>query len=275
MSSRCLVLAYHGCDVTTRDRLVRGQLRALRPSMNRYDWLGHGAYFFHGDYERALLFAQSAQADEDALLTARPIVAPTVVGVVLQIERMLDMTTQAGMQSYLHALTEVRRLAQLSGGVLPRNEAQTQDEDGRMRALDCAVINMIHHSRRQRGLPDYQAVQGAFAQGQRLSPGSGFRERSHVQIALRDTSCIRGWFIPPEANEQLLLDTELEEAEHVLAIAVQARTLRKPRVRAEVSRGAPSSPPADRGRTLRERTALYSASTSAFRRIDLSPSVLQ
>ncbi|WP_343627545.1 hypothetical protein [Roseateles sp.] len=60
MNDGALVIAYHGCDVTVRDRLIRGTLRQLSPSANRYDWLGSGVYFFEGDAERALDFATTS-----------------------------------------------------------------------------------------------------------------------------------------------------------------------------------------------------------------------
>ena len=83
MSDGQLVLAYHGCDVSTRDRLVRGTLPHLAPSANRYDWLGGGVYFFEGDAERALSFAKSASMQPARHLSARPVVSPSVVGAVL------------------------------------------------------------------------------------------------------------------------------------------------------------------------------------------------
>ena len=52
-----LLIAYHGCDATTRDDLVTGAIPCLAQSRNRYDWLGPGAYFFEGDDRRALKFA--------------------------------------------------------------------------------------------------------------------------------------------------------------------------------------------------------------------------
>ena len=56
-----IVLAYHGCDVTVRDGLVRGELTP-RISSNAYDWLGDGLYFFEGDHNRALKLAMFAHA---------------------------------------------------------------------------------------------------------------------------------------------------------------------------------------------------------------------
>lgn len=37
------VIAYHGCDISVRDRLIRGRMPSLTPRGNTYDWLGAGA----------------------------------------------------------------------------------------------------------------------------------------------------------------------------------------------------------------------------------------
>ncbi len=39
-----LILAFHGCDQSTFDEVVR-RGRMLKSSTNDYDWLGHGIYF--------------------------------------------------------------------------------------------------------------------------------------------------------------------------------------------------------------------------------------
>lgn len=100
MSLGTALIVYHGCDVTTRDDLVSRRLKHLDHSKNKYDWLGPGAYFFEGDVERALLFAQAAHHNPDKRYTARPIATPAVVGAVLQVQSWLDMTTQAGIKQY-------------------------------------------------------------------------------------------------------------------------------------------------------------------------------
>lgn len=63
-----LVLAYHGCDITTRDGFVRGEIKP-RISSNTYDWLGDGIYFYEGDWGRALKLAQFAHDNASLLLT--------------------------------------------------------------------------------------------------------------------------------------------------------------------------------------------------------------
>ena len=48
-----LVLAFHGCDKSTYDNiLVRHENMYI--SMNDYDWLGNGMYFWEQNLERAL-----------------------------------------------------------------------------------------------------------------------------------------------------------------------------------------------------------------------------
>lgn len=45
------VIAYHGCDVETAERLLSGE--PFKPSQNDYDWLGEGIYFWeYGRGER-------------------------------------------------------------------------------------------------------------------------------------------------------------------------------------------------------------------------------
>ena len=91
-----IVLAYHGCDVTVRDGLVRGELMP-RISSNAYDWLGDGLYFFEGDHNRALKLAMFAHENPQHLLTRIPIATPAVVGAILDVDRWLDLTTQEGI----------------------------------------------------------------------------------------------------------------------------------------------------------------------------------
>ena len=46
------ILGFHGCDKSTVDKVING-VESLVPSMNEYDWLGHGVYFWENNIERA------------------------------------------------------------------------------------------------------------------------------------------------------------------------------------------------------------------------------
>ena len=64
------------------------------------------------------------------------------------------------------------------------------------RDLDCAVVEAVHDLREKAGLPSYDTVRSAFQEGKEIYPGTQFREKHHIQIAVCNTSCIKGYFLP-------------------------------------------------------------------------------
>lgn len=68
------------------------------------------------------------------------------------------------------------------------------------RHLDCAVIRHLHKILESAGSPPLQSVKGIFTEGKAIYPGAGIREKTHVQIAMRDTACIKGVFRVPSRH---------------------------------------------------------------------------
>ncbi len=230
MSGEAAIVAFHGCDVVTRDLLVRGQLDHLAHSDNQYDWLAPGAYFFEGDLERALLFATAACQHPEKRYTAVPIATHAAVGAVLKVTNWLDMTTQAGVREFSLAYQSLVAGLIASGAPVPQNRPAGEDDaDIIYRALDSAVFTWLHSSRESQRppLPPFQAVRAAFHQGPKVAPTSGFYVNTHIQIALRNDSCIVGWFLPRGAR--LLTDEQYIAAEARLRAAITRN--KKPRVR--------------------------------------------
>jgi len=56
-----LILGFHGCDESIRDKIVKGEIKQFG-SKNGYDWLGHGMYFWENNYTRALEYAELGSA---------------------------------------------------------------------------------------------------------------------------------------------------------------------------------------------------------------------
>lgn len=93
--------------------------------------------------------------------------------------------------------------ARENSGKLPENVG---GEDFFKRYLDCAVVEMACRMRELAGtgplsqvagikpMPPYETVRGAFWEGERLYPNAGFRQKNHVQLSVRDPSCIKGFF---------------------------------------------------------------------------------
>jgi hypothetical protein len=96
-----------------------------------------------------------------------------------------------GEDAAYDSFVEVTRAAGLP---LPSNS-----EDGLRRNLDCAVIRRLHTILETQNLPAIDTIKGVFTEGQPVYPGSGFREKTHIQIAVRNARCIKGVFrVPPD-----------------------------------------------------------------------------
>lgn len=223
MNDGHLVIAYHGCDITTRDALVAGRSNP-RSSKNPYDWLGPGFYVFEGDPARAMAFASTAHAQPQRRLTAKPIATAAVVGCLLNVQRCLDMTTREGLGVFAAAVAPTVGGIEANGRNAPRNlPANENDADVLLRKLDNAIFTFIHErADAVTGHRDvhYQAVRGAFRQGQALVENSGFHSESHIQVAVRDPTCIVGWFLLPgdellEAKQMSAAELKLEKAQRV------------------------------------------------------------
>lgn len=89
--------------------------------------------------------------------------------------------------------TSLKDSADIANAPLPTNET-----DLLLRRLDCAVIQRVHSIVEDGGLPEFDSVRGVFIEGGEIYPEAGFREKTHVQIAVRNPTCIKGVFRVPD-----------------------------------------------------------------------------
>jgi len=61
---------------------------------------------------------------------------------------------------------------------------------------DCAVIETIHQFNKTTSRPQFDSVRGVFFEGKDLYQNAGFKSNNHIQIAVRNPNCIKGYFIP-------------------------------------------------------------------------------
>jgi len=173
------VLAYHGCDAGIADELINGA--PFKFSENPWDWLGTGVYFWEGDPVRGLEWAH-------ALKKRGKVTDPAVVGVALDLGLCLDLMTRKSLMVLEEAYRGLAELAEKAEEELPRNVGEFR------RQLDCAVVNYLFSEMPE---PKFQTVRAAFPEGPALFPGSKFVAQTHIQIAVRDLSCIKGVFRVP------------------------------------------------------------------------------
>lgn len=180
------ILGYHGCDRRVGERLLAG--KAFKPSNNDYDWLGPGIYFWEANPVRGLEFAEEASKRKTSNISK-----PFVVGAVIELALCLDLTTSSALDWVRIAYESLVDVTRVAGLDLPSNS-----KDELRRNLDCAVVRRLHTILETQKLPAIDTVKGVFTEGEPVYPGAGFREKTHIQIAVRNPRCIKGVFRVPQ-----------------------------------------------------------------------------
>lgn len=181
------VLGFHGCDKAVGEAILCAAEPHLKPSEKAYDWLGSGIYFWEGNPARAMQWAEQRHAEGK-------IAQPFVIGAIIDLRHCLDLFDHDGLREVRAVHAELARLFKLADKPLPVNVGNTPDKAGRK--LDCMVMNFLHKYRADRNEPEYDSIRGPFLEGKRLYPHAGFRSENHIQLCVRKTDCIKGYFRP-------------------------------------------------------------------------------
>lgn len=195
-----LVLAFHGCDKSVRDKVVSGQ-ELLLPSENDYDWLGNGIYFWEHDPDRALAYAKHLK-DKPNRNKRNPIKEPAVLGAVINLGFCLDLMENQSLSLLKQTYDLYSETSTELGFQVPQNKKIADEKDLLIRKLDCAVIQFLHKMRELNKKKPYDAVRGVFVEGKDLYPNAGFSDKNHIQICVRNSNCILGYFIPREVDNK-------------------------------------------------------------------------
>ncbi len=185
-----IVLGYHGCPADRIDSLtfIRGLIAGTNrveewlPSSNEYDWLGGGIYFWEFGPRRARQWA-----GEDG----------EVVGALIQLGNCFDLTDPGCERVLRKTYDKIASTFADEKKPMPTNEAA----GGFARKLDRLIVDQAmsftDSATNGRG---FQSVRSAFEEGDEAFPGSKLRTQTHIQIAVRDFSCILGVFRPNFGN---------------------------------------------------------------------------
>jgi len=180
------VLGFHGTEQYLVDKVVSGNTDHLIKSEGKFEWLGHGIYFWENDPQRGLEWAQNGNEKKN-------IKDPGVAGAIIDLGMCLDLTTRMGLDEVSEAHNILRDSYAKLGKAVPLNKG---GEDQFKRELDCQVIQTLHLYRKDKKLPAYDSVRAPFPEDKPLYEGAGFRKRNHIQIAIINTDCIKGYFHP-------------------------------------------------------------------------------
>ena len=169
-----LVLGYHGCEPAFAEEILRGEkaVKDWKPSANEYDWLGHGIYFWEYAPERAKAWGKGG-----------------VISAIIRLGVCLDFTDIRFTAMLSAEFAAVKTKHEQKGLPLPENKGGRRD-------LDCFVGNSLVASADLESQIKFQTVRCPFLEGEPAYPGSAIFRESHIQVAVRDSSCILGVFRP-------------------------------------------------------------------------------
>jgi hypothetical protein len=179
------VLAYHGCEYEIARQLINHDVD-IAVSANKYDWLGDGAYFWIDSPQRAIDWALWKRDQGE-------IRRPAIVGAFINLGLCLNLTDYGVMTDIGAAHEVLRDLFTTAGAVMPQNTLRSQGTFLK-RFLDCAVFNMVHKLRTDDGKEPYDTVLGIFEEGSEVYQDACFKEKTHIQVAVRNPECIVGYF---------------------------------------------------------------------------------
>ena len=190
-----LVLGFHGCDESVVEKVLAGD-EFLKTSVNDYDWLGHGIYFWENSPSRAMEFAHHLQKNPNR--SKGRIEQPAVIGAAINLGFCLDLLDFDNLQLLKAGYRTLLSTSNISD--FPENRAIGGMGDLLLRELDCAVIETLHTLRKVFDQQSFDSIRGVFSEGEELYPNAGFREKDHIQICVRNPNCIKGFFLPRKLN---------------------------------------------------------------------------
>lgn len=180
------VIGFHSCDREVGLRVLNGT-DDLQPSNNPWDWLAEGIYFWEQNPLRALEYSKESAARTQ--FNKKPIDTPFVLGAIIELGHCLNLVDAESLTILTTAYQGLKRLTEEAGQKMPVNKRAN-------RVLDCAVIKYIHQSNVEEGKPPYDSIRCAFPEGVEAYPGAQITSRLHIQICVRKTEFIKGYFLP-------------------------------------------------------------------------------
>ena len=166
----------------------------MKPSSNRYDWLGRGLYFWENSLSRAVEYVEYKKANP--IKGKKQIISPFAFGAVIDLQHCLDLTDYDNLKEVKIAHDMFVKAMTIAGFPIPKNKNVGSNKDLWLRELDCAVINTVHLLRDNAKLEPYDSVRGIFVEGDKLYNEAGFQDKNHIQLCILNPNCIKGYFIP-------------------------------------------------------------------------------
>jgi hypothetical protein len=198
-----LLIGFHGCDKHVQQKLLNDST-VIPMSAEPYDWLGNGMYFWENNYERAKQWAEQKK-DRGSISE------PAVIGAVIDLGNCCDFldSTFTQMLGTYYRFMKIEYNAIKKPLPVNKDAAGDPNKDRLVRFLDCAAIQYMHSKMREQAdaeiktqgysfIKQFDSVRGVFPEGGPAFDGAGIELKSHIQICIRNTNCIKGFFLKRE-----------------------------------------------------------------------------
>ncbi len=166
------VYGYHGTSLAAAQTIIE---RGFSLSVNDYDWLGTGVYFFQDAPLRAYKWASERYPE-----------APAVIRTKLVLENCLDLVDVTWFPIIREAYDLFVSAYNQTNLPLPRQNPQRS----KAHRLDCAFFNYIVSEILEPQGEVVSSIRGVFNEGDRIYPNSAIFDRAHIQIVIRNLSAI-------------------------------------------------------------------------------------
>jgi hypothetical protein len=172
------LVGYHGTNIESARQILQ---TGFTPSRNSYDWLGKGVYFWQDAPYRAWDWAGEYCKKKGG--------DPAVIRSLVKIRRdefmdLLDYHQDPNWTNYLRRTYQY--LQEQTSSRLPPNKRSIG-----YHALDRLVLDTLIEDILKPMDIDIRAVRACFQEGEEIYPGSAIYNKSHIQLAVRDTISIQ------------------------------------------------------------------------------------
>lgn len=180
------IIGFHSCDREVGLKILNGKDQ-LKPSANKWDWLGPGIYFWEQNPKRAIDYATNCALNKQKF--NGEIKTPFVLGAIIELGKCLNLIEPSSAPIIREAHESLLSLTQEAGKKMPQNIDSN-------RMLDCAVIKNVHAIADRQNKPPFQTIRSPFHEGDFLYENSNFTENLHIEICVLDSNMIKGYFLP-------------------------------------------------------------------------------
>ncbi|HBK02283.1 MAG TPA: hypothetical protein DDY77_04555, partial [Clostridiales bacterium] len=125
---------------------------------------------------------------------------PAVIGAIIDLGLCLNLCERESILLLQKSYEQLKTTFDIAGyDITTQLKNKVPDKGGfnLIRPLDCTVIENLHKIVAKENI-SFDTVYGYFQEGEDAFIGSGIKEKSHIQICVRNTACIKGYFLPRE-----------------------------------------------------------------------------